>query len=127
MGQFHDAQKCVNHFHGCQWDASGGPVVAYILEATAELYNPMMEECAAQLQFGMSYEVSSLGGDTSASIPAYVPVFQPYVHTMETPSWTPAPELNVGASDERLPGLKERVGVCSETSTEMGESESADD
>jgi len=108
-----NAQKCVAHFSGCQWDKSGTLV-------TAEIIPP--EDAKPSLG-------TALG---SKGLSAEAPAFQPYAPFYSdfsaeapafVPSWNPGlPKVVEEATEvrQRAPG---KLAFGSDTSTEVGDSE----
>lgn len=109
-----NAQKCVAHFSGCQWDKSGTLV-------TAEMISP--ED--AKPSFGTA-------ANGSKGLSAEAPAFQPYAPFYSdfsaeapafVPSWNPGlPKVVEEAAEgrQRAPG---KLAFGSDTSTEVGDSE----
>jgi len=100
-----NAQKCVAHFSGCQWDKSGTTV-------TAEIISPDPKPSKAAGSKGLSAEA-----------PAFNPFVVPhYDFSAEAPAFVPMGRLPK-VSEEAATRAPGKLAFGSDTSTEVGDSE----
>jgi len=101
------AQRCVNHFQGCQWDKSGPAVCAQIVPPAVPL--PKLQSIAKK-QGKPNVDVKQI--TLSANAPSFEPSW--VALSAEAPEFVPAAFAEAG---------KTSLIACSDTSTDMGDSE----
>ena len=104
-----NAQKCVSHFSGCQWDKSGTMVTAELIPADGKSFASASGSKGLSAQAPAFQPFAPFKSDFSAEAPAFVP------------SWNLGPKVEETAEPlRRAPG---KLVFGSDTSTEVGDSE----